>query len=311
MSVLRITEITDLDASGKMPREQSNPGEALVSKTTKSLLPLSSTSDHGLVESKWPWEGNVKFKDVSLRYNPVSPLILKDLSIDVPAGTTLGVVGRTGSGKSSLLLSLFRILEIEGKGSIEIDGIDIRAVSLTTLRDSLSIIPQDPVLFAGTLFFNLDASGKSSHKSAWDALRKASPELADIFQKGDGLDTIISEGGKNLSVGQRQLVCLARALLRKSKILVLDEATSSVDSKTDAQVQATIREQFVENGVTVITVAHRLDTVLGYDKIVVLGAGSVLEYGSPSQLLRERSGELRKLVDADRIKRHDAVLAPV
>ena len=304
MSVLRITEITDLDASGKMPREKSLPGEALPSQE-KCLLPLASRSDVSLVRSKWPWEGNVKFKDVSVRYNPVSPLVLNNVSIDVPAGTTLGVVGRTGSGKSSLLLSLFRILEIEGKGSISIDGIDIRAVSLANLRDSLSIIPQDPVLFAGTLFFNLDASEKAPREKAWEAIRKASPELANLFESGDGLDTIISEGGKNLSVGQRQLICLARALLRESKILVLDEATSSVDSKTDAQVQATIREQFVEKGVTVITVAHRLDTVLGYDKIVVLGAGRILEYGSPRQLLRNRSGELRKLVEADRIKRQD------
>lgn len=215
----------------------------------------------------------------------------------------MGVVGRTGSGKSSLLLALFRIVELEGTGGIEIDGVDIRSISLDSLRQSLAIIPQDPVLFAGSLLLNLDATGKVTSEDAWHALEKASPDLAREFRDGSGLDTMITEGGKNMSVGQRQLICLARALLRKSKILVLDEATSAVDSKTDAQVQSTIRKQFVEKGVTVITVAHRLETVLGYDRIVVLGAGKVLEFGSPSTLLRQKSGELRKLVDADTRKR--------
>jgi ABC-type multidrug transport system fused ATPase/permease subunit len=226
---------------------------------------------------------------------------LKNVSIGVPAGTTLGVVGRTGSGKSSLLLTLFRLVEIEGGGSIEIDGVDIRSVSLQTLRETLSIIPQDPVLFAGTVMYNLDATGKASHEDAWAALSAASPELAQQFRNaGTGLDTVVAEGGKNLSLGQRQLLCLARALLKKSKILVMDEATSSVDPKTDAQVQATIRREFVEKGVSVITVAHRLDTVLGYDKIAVLGDGELLEYGPPSDLLKRRNGELRSLVEADR-----------
>ena len=156
------------------------------------------------------------------------------------------------------------------------------------------------VLFAGTVMYNLDATNQSSEEDAWEALNAASPELVQQFKsEGTGLQTRITEGGKNLSLGQRQLICLARALLRKSKVLVLDEATSSVDSKTDAQVQATIRREFVEKGVTVITVAHRLETVLGYDKICVLGDGSILEYGTPSDLVKIENGELRRLVDAD------------
>lgn len=308
MSVLRITEITDLDANGQMPREKINPGEAMPSiNSNKIFLPSSSGYDTRLVRNEWPWEGNVKFNNVSMRYNQFSPLVLKNISIDIPAGTTLGVVGSTGSGKSSLLLALFRIVELEGNGSIEIDGIDTRSVGMKTLRDSLSIIPQDPVLFSGSLLFNLNPGGKNTREDAWDALRSASPDLALELEKGEGLDTIITEGGRNFSVGQRQLICLARALLRKSKILVLDEATSSVDSQTDAKVQRIIREHFVGNGVTVITVAHRLDTVLGYDKILVLGAGKVLEYGIPGELLKKMGGELRKLVEADRKKRQDPV----
>ena len=191
-------------------------------------------------------------------------------------------------------------MEIESGGSIEIDGVDIRSVGLEDLRQSLAIIPQDPVLFAGSIAYNLDATGKASPEDMWEALEAASPSLAQQFRNSGGLDSQIVEAGKNLSLGQRQLICLARALLRKSKILVMDEATSSIDAKTDQEVQETIRREFVDKGVTVITVAHRLDTVLGYDKIAVLGDGRMLEYGNPDALLRIPRGELRRLVDADR-----------
>lgn len=152
--------------------------------------------------------------------------------------------------------------------------------------------------------YNLDASGKASPEDAWSALEAASPELAAQFRSSDaGLNTIISEGGENLSLGQRQLICLARALLKRSRILVLDEATSSVDTKTDAEVQATIQREFVQKGVSVITVAHRLETVLGYDRILVLDAGAPVELGSPSELLKIPGGYLRRLFDADRRNR--------
>jgi ABC-type multidrug transport system fused ATPase/permease subunit len=210
-----------------------------------------------------------------------------------------------GSGKSSLLLTLFRLVEIEGNvGSITIDGIDIRSLSLQGLRDSLSIIPQNPTLFAGTLMYNLDASGKATEEEAWRALQSASPELVKQFRESkDGLNTIISEGGENLSLGQRQLICLARALMKRSKILLLDEATSSIDMKTDAQVQQTIKREFVQKGVTVITVAHRLETVLGYDRILVLDSGVPVELGQPYQLLKRQDGYLRYLFDADKRNR--------
>lgn len=315
MSVMRVKELTDLESvevvtidgkettiKSKMPVEPSEPGRAMEAFIQRppfnaTLAPLDTAA---LVQSGWPWQGNIHFSNVSMRYSPTSQLVLKQISLYVPAGSTLGIVGRSGSGKSSLLLTLFRLVEIDPGGFIEIDGVDIRSVSLESLRQSLAIIPQDPVLFAGSIAYNLDATGSASAEEMWTALDAASPSLARQFRMMRGLDTYISEGGKNLSQGQRQLICLARALLRKSKILVLDEATSSVDSKTDTEVQDLIRREFVEKGVTVVTVAHRLGTVLGYDKIAVLGDGELLEYGPPNQLLRIPGGELRQLVDADR-----------
>jgi len=318
MSVMRVSELinpdstqskgpfTEDDSSVQMvPYELSKPGEGFtLSESLRGSSAASASApdcDHDLIKSGWPWKGGISFKDVSMRYNEDSPLVLKNVTVLVPPGSTLGVVGRTGSGKSSLLLTLFRISEIEDGGSIEIDGVDIRSISLRSLRCALSIIPQDPVLFSGTLMYNLDATGEAAIEDAWEAMEAASPELASQFRaSGYGLNYAITEGGKNLSSGQRQLICLARALLRKSKILVLDEATSSVDSGTDAQVQETIRREFVNKGVSVITVAHRLDTVLGSDKIAVLGAGELIEYGTPSELLNISNGSLRQLVDADR-----------
>eukprot|EP00536_Pseudo-nitzschia_multiseries_P006315 jgi/Psemu1/14958/gm1.14958_g len=309
MSVQRVTEITDIDANEdnkdvekdklQMPREMDEAGEAL-KLPSKLGLRKTPLTENALAADGWPWKGGVSFKNVSMKYSPSSPLVLNEVTLSVPPGSTLGVVGRTGSGKSSLLLTLFRIVEIEAGGAIEIDGIDIRSVSMEKLRDSLAIIPQDPVLFAGTLASNLDATGKTTLDDMWKALEAASPDLVRHFKALGGLESQISEGGGNLSQGQRQLICLARALIKNSKILVLDEATSSVDAQTDQQVQDTIRKEFVEKGVSVITVAHRLDTVIGYDKIAVLGQGHVLEYGSPSDLLKMKNGEFRSLVDADK-----------
>lgn len=157
---------------------------------------------------------------------------------------------------------------------------------------------------------NLDASGNATPEEAWRALESASPQLAKQFRdSGEGLNTMISEGGENLSLGQRQLICMARALMKRSKILVLDEATSSIDMKTDAQVQETIRREFVQKGVTVITVAHRLETVLGYDRILVLDAGIPVELGRPSELLKKRSGGyLRNLFEADKQNRERGLI---
>eukprot|EP00529_Nitzschia_sp_RCC80_P002595 CAMPEP_0113507982 /NCGR_PEP_ID=MMETSP0014_2-20120614/36759_1 /TAXON_ID=2857 /ORGANISM="Nitzschia sp." /LENGTH=1682 /DNA_ID=CAMNT_0000403635 /DNA_START=279 /DNA_END=5327 /DNA_ORIENTATION=+ /assembly_acc=CAM_ASM_000159 len=324
MSVVRVSELTDIDSEEpetkrrsspdeeavkpRMPREMEKAGEALkVTFPSGTDLNVAPVNDKALLADGWPWKGGVAFKNVSMRYNEASPVVLKDVNVSILPGSTLGVVGRTGSGKSSMLLTLFRIVEIEKGGSIEIDGVDIRSVSIETLRDNLAIIPQEATLFAGSLAFNLDATGKATPEEMWEALEAASPDLANQFRASGGLDSKISEGGGNLSQGERQLICLARALIRKSKILVLDEATSALDVKTDRLVQAAIKTQFIAKGVSVITVAHRLDTVLGYDNIAVLKDGNIVEYGEPSSLLKIPNGELRALVEADKANKRKGV----
>ncbi|XP_013781403.1 multidrug resistance-associated protein 1-like [Limulus polyphemus] len=234
-------------------------------------------------DKSWPRSGNVVFDNYTTRYREGLDLVLYGLSCNVHAGEKVGIVGRTGAGKSSLTLSLFRIIEAAG-GSITIDGVDISKIGLHDLRSKLTIIPQDPVLFTGTLRMNLDPFGHYDDEAIWNSL-----ELAHLkgFVSGldAGLDHQVSEGGDNLSVGQRQLVCLARALLRKSKILVLDEATAAIDLETDDLIQATIRKEFRDS--TVLTIAHRLNTVLDYDRIMVLDKGKIIEYDSPSDLLED------------------------
>ena len=213
------------------------------------------------------------------------PLVLNEVCFTVDGGKRVGIVGRTGAGKSSLTLALFRLIERAG-GKILIDGIDIASLGLHQLREKLTIIPQDPVLFSGTLRSNLDPFDAFNDDDVWRALSQS--HLKD-FATGlpDGLEHKIVEGGDNLSVGQRQLVCLARALLRKTKVLILDEATAAVDLETDDLIQATIRSEFSE--CTVLTIAHRLNTIMDSSKVMVLDAGMIREFNTPEKLLADKS----------------------
>ncbi|XP_050173260.1 multidrug resistance-associated protein 1 [Myiozetetes cayanensis] len=234
--------------------------------------------------STWPEEGKVEFRGYGLRYREDLDLVLKNINVTINGGEKIGIVGRTGAGKSSLTLGLFRINEA-AEGEIIIDGINIAKIGLHDLRFKITIIPQDPILFSGSLRMNLDPFDQHSDEDIWRSLELA--HLKNFVSSlPDKLNHECAEGGENLSVGQRQLVCLARALLRKSKILVLDEATAAVDLETDKLIQSTIKSQFEE--CTVLTIAHRLNTIMDYTRVLVLERGEVVECGSPEQLLQER-----------------------
>ncbi|XP_058061275.1 multidrug resistance-associated protein 1-like [Anopheles bellator] len=249
-----------------------------------TVLQREADWQKGTVDKAWPAEGKVEFKDYQIRYRDGLDLVIRGISLNVTGGEKIGIVGRTGAGKSSLTLGLFRIVEAAG-GQIVIDGLDISSMGLHQLRSRLTIIPQDPVLFSGTLRANVDPFKSYSDDQVWKAL-----ELSHLktFVKGlaAGLDHEIAENGENLSVGQRQLICLARAILRKTKVLILDEATAAVDLETDDLIQKTIRTEFAD--CTILTIAHRLNTILDSDRVLVLDAGLVAECDTPQNLLANK-----------------------
>lgn len=232
----------------------------------------------------WPTTGTIVLENLRLRYRPNTPLVLNGISVIIKGGSKVGVVGRTGSGKSTLVLALFRLVEASG-GSIFIDALDISTIGLNDLRTKLSIIPQEPTLFDGTIRSNLDPTGQYSDEELWEALRKC--QLADIVKELNlRLESPVLEDGENWSVGQRQLFCLGRALLKQSRILVLDEATASVDTETDTLIQQTVRTEFAS--CTVISIAHRIPTVMDCDKVLVLEKGRVKEYDTPAKLMEQQ-----------------------
>ncbi|KAI8611877.1 hypothetical protein BC830DRAFT_624097 [Chytriomyces sp. MP71] len=282
----------------------------------------------------WPTEGRVSIRNLEMRYSPESPLVLHGISAEIEAREKVGIVGRTGAGKSTLTLAFFRIVEPSG-GSIVIDGVDTGKIGLDDLRSNLTIIPQDPVLFAGTVRSNMDPFGNIPDDILLNALHRShlvssngkpavlehtnsSATLVMDEEENDEsstrtaepeftftLDSPISEGGSNLSAGQRQLLCLARALAKGSKVILLDEATASVDSETDGRIQATIRSEFTDS--TVLTIAHRLKTIVDYDRVIVLDHGVIVENGRPIDLIEnskvnafrrmcEETGEFEDLV---------------
>lgn len=247
-------------------------------------------SDKDLDE--WPFEGRLELRDLTVKYRDDLPAVLKGVSFTVEGGHRVGIVGRTGSGKSTIVQAVFRLLEAE-TGSIFLDGTNVASVGLHTLRKRISVIPQSPVLFsATTIRENLDPFGKYED----DCIRKALKDVqmsCVIDALPGGLDTIVAESGSNFSVGQRQLLCVARSILEKNRILVLDEPTANVDNRTDVLLQNAVATSFP--GATVIAIAHRLDTVIDFDKILVVGDGQVLEYGTPHELL-SRDGSFSAMV---------------
>lgn len=265
----------------------------------------------------WPTAGKINFFNVSLRYRPSLPLVLKNVSFVIPAGHKVGVVGRTGAGKSSLLVALLRLVDPLDAGHIYLDDVDIGQLGLHVLRASVAVIPQDPVLFSGSVRDNLDpfrkytdvelnqallrchllhppAASASETSSASDAAASSTSAMSSASSSSSSssggarkqsvsLDDVVTENGANFSVGQRQLLCIARALVGRSRVILMDEATAAVDVETDALIQQTIRQEC--RHATVLTIAHRLNTILDSDKVLVLEQGEVAEYDAPSALL--------------------------
>jgi ATP-binding cassette, subfamily C (CFTR/MRP), member 4 len=233
--------------------------------------------------------GKIEFKNFSLKYSMSEKIVLKNLNFEIKPQEKIGIIGRTGSGKSTLALSLLRIIEpFEGK--ILIDDQDIQEISLKSLRNHLTIIPQDVVLFTGTLRKNLDPLKESSDKTLWKVLEDVS--LKDTIDSLPGkLNCMISENGSNFSIGQRQLISLGRALIRKTKILLLDEITSNIDDETDKLIQRTIKANFKD--CTILTIAHRLETIIGSDRVLLMENGEVVEFDHPEQLIDKNNGKFR------------------
>lgn len=247
----------------------------------------------GTTPESWPGKGEIEFENVELRYREELPLVLRGVNLMVRSGEKMGVVGRTGSGKSSMMIALLRMVEVCG-GRILVDGVDLKTLGLDDIRSRITIIPQDPVMFSGTIRLNLDPFGQFSDAQLWDALEKSHmKQYVSTFE--EGLDAPVSEYGENLSAGQKQIICLTRALLRQSKILILDEASSSLDIETDGLIQVTIREHL--KNATILTIAHRLLTLADYDRIVVLDDGKVGQVGTPEELMNE-DGLFKNLVES-------------
>ncbi|XP_033954626.1 ATP-binding cassette sub-family C member 4-like [Pseudochaenichthys georgianus] len=265
-SVERVVEYTELESEAPWETEKRPPPD-------------------------WPSKGLVTFDRVSFSYSPEGPLVLNNMKAMFRPQEKVGIVGRTGAGKSSLVSALFRLAEPQGK--IYIDGVLTSEIGLHDLRTKMSIIPQDPVLFTGSMRKNLDPFGQYSDEDLWRALEEV--QLKSVVEElPRKLETVLAESGSNFSVGQRQLVCLARAVLRQNRILVIDEATANVDPRTDELIQKTIRDKFRE--CTVLTIAHRLNTIIDSDRIMVLDAGRIQAYDAPYTLLQDPEGIFCKMV---------------
>ncbi|KAJ7671586.1 ABC transporter [Mycena polygramma] len=271
----------------------------------------------------WPSKGQIEMKDIVLKYRPGLPAVIKGISMTVKPGEKIGIVGRTGAGKSSIMTALFRLVELTS-GSIIIDGVDISKVGLGDVRNGLAIIPQDPLLFSGTMRSNLDPFNLADDATLWDALRRAylvdttkttkieatdddAPTGSNTPMNKFTLDTVIEDEGQNLSVGQRSLVSLARALVKDAKVLVLDEATASVDYETDRNIQDTITHEFADR--TILCIAHRLSTIIAYDRICVMNAGEIAEFDTPAQLFKIEGGIFRTMCEHSNISLEDIGIA--
>ncbi|KAK7074109.1 Multidrug resistance-associated protein 7, partial [Halocaridina rubra] len=239
----------------------------------------------------WLSHGSIKFQNVYIRYNYHNPFALKKVSFEVGSSEKIGIIGRTGAGKSSIFLALFRLVELS-RGRIYLDNVDISRLSLKKLRSNMAIVTQEAFLFSGSIRENLDPSGESVDAQIWQALRSC--HLGGFVQTLGGLEARVEEAGRTMSAGQKQLFCLARALLCRTKIICIDEGTSQLDNETDEQIQQTIRSVFRNK--TVLIIAHRVHTVRDCDRILVMNDGEVVESGRPMELLANRESHFYSIL---------------
>jgi ABC-type multidrug transport system fused ATPase/permease subunit len=291
----RIREYATLppeDAPPPCSEPKASERATLTAGTSSSVL---ITAASGGAAEEWPKDGTLRLKDVTLRYAPELPPVLNGVTLDVASGERLGLCGRTGAGKSSLLLAILRMADVEG--TIEIGGVNVcegGGISRRLMRSRVGVIPQDSWLFSGTLRSNLDVADCHTDEELWRVLDLT--QLGEFVRSlADGLSYRVEEKGNNFSSGQVQLLCLARVLLKRARIVFMDEATAAIDLKTDALVQQTVRSALAD--ATLITIAHRLNTIIDYDRVAVLAAGRVAEHGTPHDLLQQ-GGFFSKLVDA-------------
>merc|ERR1712232_1142680 len=274
-----------------------------------STIAVRSNGGAEDINASWPENGQIVLKNLKMKYRPENPLVIKGLDVVIEGGMRVGVVGRTGSGKSSLLLTLLRIVEPYldkdedySAAPISIDGVDILRVGLTDLRSKIGIIPQDPILFSGTIRSNMDPFNQHTDEDIWYALQRCG--MKDVVKESpELLEASVAEYGENWSQGQRQLLCLGRALLKKCKILLLDEATSSVDYETDQEIQRTLRDAFAN--CTVLTIAHRVNTIMDSDAILVMKDGKVGEYAPTEELLADKTSMFYDIVNHSKAQEHE------
>ncbi|KAF3779905.1 ABC transporter C family member 13 [Nymphaea thermarum] len=243
---------------------------------------IEEAQDGMVMDADWPRDGHIEFHKVTLKYMPSLPPALQNVSFSVPAGNQVGIVGRTGAGKSSVLNALFRLHPI-CEGCILLDGVDLASLAVGKLRSHLAVVPQSPFLFEGTLRDNLDPSKVANDSDIWNALEKC--YIKEDIEAAGGLHIQIKEAGASFSLGQRQLICLARALLKSSKVLCLDECTANMDFQTASRLQNTISNEC--KGITILTIAHRISTILNVDKVLIFDQGILVEQGNPQFLLQD------------------------
>jgi ATP-binding cassette subfamily C (CFTR/MRP) protein 1 len=303
---LSVTQLfSDMVAQFAQTEQNMNAAERVLEYTKVPLEGDKTTPNDPPQE--WPQKGGIEFKNVELAYRKDLPLVLKDVTFDIKAGEKVGIVGRTGAGKSSLLQALFRMAEVRS-GNIVIDGVDIRKIGLSVLRTQLALVPQDSTLFLGTLRENIDPMHLRTDAELISVLQRAwllppngvsDPAAEAKFN----LDATVGDEGSNYSAGEKQLLALARALAKNSRIIVLDEATSSVDVETDSKLQRTIQTEF--EGSTLLCIAHRLNTIAYYDRVLVMDAGQVAEFDTVLNLFDREDSIFRSLCNEANLSRSD------